>query len=617
LANTPQMWQLEELTADERQILEQIYGHQPLSAASYTNRPIMFVRELHREEQKYFAQKNFMSANFVTQILYKVKGHLLPIDFNRSLRQMVDNLECLRTNYCPMGDKTLAVVFRVRREMPEVMYRNISDQSQDEIDTTLEKFMEADMRHDFDLMNGNLIRFSVFRTSENEYAVLTTATQFVLNNLPVYTLFGNSKETQTTNRNIKTSTLPAQVDAELEKAMTDYWTNSLAHLPAKSILPFSRVGSTQSYNQRVARMVVPAQLMSDLRKLAKSNKMMLMAFLNTAWGLLLQSESNTSDTVFCTLVPNKMNGSVNTLPLRLKCNGSDTIEQIVSATFKRSVIARPYSALSWDNLLKIMGSGKRDTFDHFLSFYDFLEQTVHYSEVEAEPCGKMVTQNSWDAKGPKLALYFRYEENKIIVNFFYNEYWFKPRAGERLIKSYSLMLQQMVTDWSATWADFMRHVNERLNSYEVRTEEEILQNKQRIVTNLEIMQGVDHNLWQEFVNRSTVLTLYEGDSVEDSIMQDSLVFVGNGRVSRSIEGGDGWYNTMDILKPGSWINESVLLPEAKNKISATVLTDRAEILTISRKSLDKILFSFPELWPHIVEYVLKRMEKYQRLWLMS
>ena len=104
--------------------------------------------------------------------------------------------------------------------------------------------------------------------------------------------------------------------------------------------------------------------------------------------------------------------------------------------------------------------------------------------------------------------------------------------------------------------------------------------------------------------------LFEGDRIADQDMSDKLVFLASGRVSRSMEMGDGWYYTLDIQKEGSWLNELVLLPDRQGNQAIEVLTEQAVILTIPLTAIQTIMETTPLLSQSIIRYVIRQMEKY-------
>ena len=100
-------------------------------------------------------------------------------------------------------------------------------------------------------------------------------------------------------------------------------------------------------------------------------------------------------------------------------------------------------------------------------------------------------------------------------------------------------------------------------------------------------------------------------------MEKNLIFVAEGKLSRSLESGDGWYNSLDVVKENRWINETVFLKNKKSKMSAEVLTEKAILMFIPLEEMNKILDADYGLNKKFLAHVLGEMEKYQKLWIQS
>ena len=96
-----------------------------------------------------------------------------------------------------------------------------------------------------------------------------------------------------------------------------------------------------------------------------------------------------------------------------------------------------------------------------------------------------------------------------------------------------------------------------------------------------------------------------------------MVFVVEGKVARSLDTGDGWYNTLDIVERNSFLNPTSLLDKSLYKISAAVLTDSAELLLIPRDVLLEVLSKNSDIALSIMKYALKQMQRWQTIWLQS
>jgi hypothetical protein len=74
---------------------------------------------------------------------------------------------------------------------------------------------------------------------------------------------------------------------------------------------------------------------------------------------------------------------------------------------------------------------------------------------------------------------------------------------------------------------------------------------------------------------------------------------------------------LDIQKEGGWLNETVLLPDRKGDMALEVLTERAVILTVPLDKAHIIMDKTPLMPKCVIQYVIRQMEKYQRLWIQS
>lgn len=608
-----------ELTAEEKFQLEQIYGRQITSTVGYNPNQIESIEELTAYEKVFFAQKNFISPYFSVQTLYKVKGDITPIKFNRVVHDMVKTNSHFRTNFCDIGDRIIKVIFAERRKLPDVIYRTLSQTEPDEIDETLTKIMEADRRVHFDLKHGNLIRFSIFKTDSEEFAVLVTISQLIANNFDyknfLLTALGIEKY-KPVEKKFSTSK-PKQI----ESTISDYWARLLKDLPPMPTLPYSKP-SNAPYNPKAFRETIPADILSDLREKANSNRVMLMSILQSAWGFFLQSVRGNNDVMFCQFsAADKGNDNIsfNVIPVRQKSAGTMTVEQIITQQFRQLVVSQPYGFSDWDTLAKLT-HGK--TFDHFLSFLDFKgTATTTYSETESLPQGAIITSNSWDPQGVKLNVYFQYSVTDLSLTFLYDSNRFFKNIGERFAKIFNLVLRQMLVHWHSPFATFMAKL---MNQIKIEMESEGQTHgdeDKRIISDFiiksPILQGSGGGTVAFFADSTQLITKFEGDRISGDILNDSLIFVVEGKLVRNLDTGDGWFKALDIISKGGWLNENILLENHRTTISAEVLTEQAKILTISLEKTHSLFLKHPDTIKPFLNHILKQMEKYQLLWIQS
>ena len=596
----------EMLPAEEQNFLTQIYGLQ----TGYTLKKILYVEEIETDKKFFFDKNNFVSSSFFVQKLYKVSGQITPLKFNLTVSKLIEKTDELRMNYCTVDNRTLKIIFESRKEIPHIVYRNLSNAP--DIDSTLQNILEADMRQPCDLRHDNLIRFSVFHTGEEEYAVLITMPQLIVDSFDVRNFFRsvlNLEPLANTEKQI------FEFPVQSLEPIKNYWTKILQNLPPMPQLPFSII-EKNFVNQKAYRATIPAAIMSDLREKAGSNKIMLMSIFQAAWAIILQEFNNVDDVAFSALIPDRKTANLNSIPVRIKSSDSETVQNIVNSQFKQIIISQPYACNNFSIIQKILRPQNK-TFDHFLSFGDFMKEEQPYSQAAALPDGNLVLQNSWNTQNTKLGIYFHYSENSTTsISILYNANKFSSNFGALISERFLFVIQQILTDWNLDYKNFLERLRFRLQ-VEPSAKEDDTVYLQHFISQLKILQNKANGNLQRIIKIAKLTTYFEGDRISGKEMEENLIFVAEGKLVRSIDTGDGWYNTLDIVKENRWINEIVLLENCKTKLSAEVLTENAILMSIPLEEMKKIFKEIPSAEHEFLIHILKEMEKYQRLWIQS
>ncbi|MBQ7453876.1 MAG: hypothetical protein IJS69_02315 [Selenomonadaceae bacterium] len=607
-----------QLSHDEKKILESVYGRQVNDIYGYNPNQLEEVVELNAQEQKFFAGKNFVSPHFFVQTLYKVQGNPSPLKFNVAVNLIVNGNKNLRANFCNVGTRTIKVIHPVNLVKPEIIFRNLTQTNEDALDDEFRKIMEADMRRDFDMRHDALIRFAVYRTSDEEFAVLITLAQLIFDSFDVEKFFANVLGTLSVPKPKK---FLDDLPPKNQDAIRNYWSKVLDKAPPTATLPYERT-SPGAYRQKIFRTNIPADILSDLRGRAQSNRMMLTAILQSAWGFMLQLTSNRRDALFCQILSSG-NGDtapeLNMIPVRVTGENNSTVEQIVRKQFRQLVVSEPYSRVDWSTLENLSGRGKK-MFDHFLSFKEFQSSELNYIDAPANEQGKIISRNSWDAQGMKLGAYFRYSEKKLSISFLYDERQFVNGGVERLFALYKTVLQQMLVDWNAKFSDFIKRLGERADlqpSTEEVLHEDIRKKLRDFLSQLPVLQGRFGGTIGLFEDKAELITRYEGDRISGDMLEKNFVFVAEGKLARSVDTGDGWYNPIDIVSKNSFVNPANLLDRQRLTLSGEVLTERAELMIIPHDAFIEVLRKNPEVTMSVMNHALEQMERWQLLWLQS
>lgn len=609
----------DELTPAEQQVLMGKYGIQPKSGGGFSRYMIDYVREITGDEKIFFQEKSFLSPHFVTQSLYKLRGNLQPIMFNRILKNQISKLEGLRTNYVQLNDKIVAVVFENRVDLPPVNFKSMITMDEDDIDSSLRTIMEADMREPFDLVRGHLIRFSIYKTKEDEYAVLATMAHLIFPYVDLTKIFrealGYSDEKSSGNIS-GVSDLGKRVNDPLVKS---YWEKMLESLPKLPQIPYAKNDTVGHKQSKVYRKKLDDVLTGDLLKIAKSNRLLLMAIIESAWSLFLAEFNSMNDVFFSALLPDKKANlsapSVRAMPVRIKIHGDMTVEQFVMQNFQQIIISKPYSSLQIDELHEISGKSER-LFNHFLSFYNFLDEEKEYSDVSATESGALVMRNSWDSGPSHLGFYFQYENRNITLTLIYDAGSFANNDEVKLINRFFLIIQQMITDYNADLMRFWSNLNNRVAASRDDNANQSL-NMRYEITGIPIFQNLSGENLELVLDNTVYKKFFEGDRISGEDVRENLVFLLKGKVSRNIDTGDGWYRAMDIAKEGSLLNITSFLDKPRLPMSIEVLTDEAEIIFIKKPPLETVVKKHHYIGRNFLTYALNEMEKYQFLWIQS
>ena len=174
----------------------------------------------------------------------------------------------------------------------------------------------------------------------------------------------------------------------------------------------------------------------------------------------------------------------------------------------------------------------------------------------------------------------------------------------------------MILDWNLNYKTFLQRLEDRFTA-EPSPKENDATYIMDFISQLEILQGVSTGILQKVLEIAKLTTYFEGDRIAEEDMDKNLIFVAEGKLSRSLESGDGWYNSLDVVKEKRWINETVFLTNKKSKMSAEVLTEKAILMLIPLEEMKKILRENFGVQEKFFNHILGEMEKYQKLWIQS
>ena len=607
-----QKWKSNELPPKLSEAIAQAYGKFSLNEKNVGANKILGARELDARD------KALVISNQMVQTLYKFIGTINFFNFNRAVAQAIATNEALRANYISVGDEAFAVVFNGRDKLPSIVFQNVQKLGDSEIAESLQRLMDADRRRAFDLKKDTPLRITILHTAPTEYLILITMSQLLNAKISGGKFLGEILELSASTIDENSSAVDSDrllAKPQIESSIREYWAKILTELPIDQHLPYYKP-STALELPCVYRAVVSADIASEIRRRAQSNRLMLISILQTAWGLMLQNFNRSDDAAYCSLMPPRDRSmAFSTIPIRLKSDDERTIAQLVNAQFQQLLVSQPYSRFDWSALEEFPGAST--IFNHFLSFVDFAPDKKSLKASSSEKKLRLITQKFWNANDARLGVHF-YDNEDISIVLKYDESWLKFDEAMQLMQRYLSTLNNMVADWALAVSDFKARLATQFGLQDgeplIETERS---NMQDIISKIELLRGLKEGTLQYFCKVSRLDTRFEGDRISDEEMSESFIVVTDGMVARNIDTGDGWFNMLDMVVEGLPLNESVLLDERRCKLSAEVVSESATLLIIPLDEMKKILNQAPRLWQNMAQHALSAMENYQSIWVQA
>ncbi len=593
--------------------LAKIYGRFSLSDKNAGAGRILYVRELNDHERA------IVYSNQMVQALYKFDGTINFLRFNRAISRLIASNDVMRTNFVGDGDVNMAVVFNGRNKLPEIVCQNLQKLLDSEITTSVQRLMDADKRRGFDLQKDNLFRMTILHTAPTEYILLVTMSQLLNENFSIEDFLNEVLElglppSDRTKFSEEAAILLAK--PQIESSIRDYWSKILTNLPIDQQLPYYKPSEERGH-QYVYRAVVPYDIASEIRRRAQSNRLMLMAILQTAWGLMLQEFNHSNDVAFCSFMPPRDRSmAFSTIPIRLRIDAEMSIAQLIAAQFQQLLVSQPYSRFDLASLEELSGSSK--VFNHFLSFIDFDADKKFLEQADSKSALRLLARKYWNATDDRLGLHFYFKDDEMSVVLKYDESWLTFDEAMTLTRRYLSTLQNMIMDWALAVSMFKERLAMRFGLE--AGERLILDNRskiQDIISQIQILQGLDRGTLQMFLPVAQLDTRFEGDRISEDELSKNFILVTDGMVNRNIDAGDGWFNTLDMVTAGLPLNEAVLIENRRCKLAAEVVSETATLLRIPLEDMNKILRQAPQLWRNIARHALSEMENYQSIWVQA
>ncbi|KQO02113.1 hypothetical protein ASF12_33195 [Paenibacillus sp. Leaf72] len=213
-----------------------------------------------------------------------------------------------------------------------------------------------------------------------------------------------------------------------------------------------RQRQTSGYEARRVSGVVPREQSERIAAAAKAHGVTMNTLLQTAWGLLLHRYSGSRDVVFGGVVsgrPADLPGVesmiglfINTLPVRVACEGQDTAADVLRRMQADALAAQAYGYYPLHEI-QAHCTGTRELFDHILVFENYPMPTS--SEASLDASGLAITSVQADEQTNYDLNVMIQPGEELVVHFDYNGQVYEQEAMERVQGHWLQLVEQIVS----------------------------------------------------------------------------------------------------------------------------------------------------------------------------
>jgi amino acid adenylation domain-containing protein/non-ribosomal peptide synthase protein (TIGR01720 family) len=302
---------------------------------------------------------------------HRLKGDLNIAALERAINEMVRRHENFRTSIPEIDGKPRAVVapqLQIPLERVEVPELPVEDRYE-----RLQALVTAHTCRPFDILNGPLIRATLFRVTEHEHAVLITLhhiiTDFVSYDLTdqefftLYDAFSRGLPSPLPELTIQYGDFAFWLDqwmkSEEATRQADYWIRKLADMPRLDLVTDMPRPSYRTF--RAARLVwiVPETLWLEFKQLALAENVTRFTAFLVIFAMLLREYSGKDDIPVATPVSSRKHKEtqpligyfLNTIVYRLDLSGDPTFRELLQRTRLTTLEAMANSDLPFEFLL--------------------------------------------------------------------------------------------------------------------------------------------------------------------------------------------------------------------------------------------------------------------------
>lgn len=339
---------------------------------------MLFHSLLDKESNAYFEQLSLDVKGFIDI------GHV-----EKSFNLLIERYEIFRAAFVYEAIANPCQVILLKRSA-SIHYYDVSNLSHEEKASYIEDFKIKDREKVFDLQKDMLIRLSIIKLGDKSYSMVWSHHHILMDGWCMSIIIKEFFTAYAMLLNNNSVTLPQVkpysnyikwLEGQDEGQALTYWEEYLKGYENQASVPYNPIAKkTGMYKNEHMTFELDQALVLKIDALARSSRVTLNTVFQAVWGIMLGRYNNIDDVVFGAVVsgrPSEVSGVeslvglfINTVPVRVKWDGSSSFSDIVKSLYQASAAAKNHEYVSLAQIQAKTGM-KQSLVDNILVFENF------------------------------------------------------------------------------------------------------------------------------------------------------------------------------------------------------------------------------------------------------
>ncbi|MGX7244277.1 non-ribosomal peptide synthetase [Enterococcus quebecensis] len=330
-----------------------------------------------------------------------------------------------------------------------------------------EDILNADVERGFNLAKDSLFRVIVLHHENGKTELVLTfhhiimdgwCTSILINDLnQFYSELASGKTKEQLKRELTTrydydNFVRQEADCS-KNQMRDYWKGKLEGYDQPAVIQQQNNNNKEETTDvLVTQQALNKEETKALERLCKENSTTINSLLETAWGILLQKYSGTTDVVFGKIVSGRdavakniettVGLFINTIPVRIVADSDQTIKGLLSKVQEQAIESSRYDSFSLSDIQTECTDLGKELIHSIVVFENYAEQESKDNYVLQLTTNEVREQTSYD-----LTL-VGYKKEKLILELLVNANTYTKEESTRILSQVIAIIRSILNDSS-------------------------------------------------------------------------------------------------------------------------------------------------------------------------